>query len=68
MKVFILTFSSGCSTGFKKFVGIYDSAEHANEAMKRDMQHEMCAFRNERGYTITEYELNQDMNVIYSEW
>lgn len=68
MMLYILTYSTGCSTGFNKFVGIYDTIEKANEAMKRDMQRELCAFRNKNAYRITEYMLNRDMPMIYSEW
>ena len=33
MKVFILTYTTGCSTGFTEFIGMYSTKEKAEEAI-----------------------------------
>lgn len=66
MKVFILTYTTGCSTGYKEFIGAYSTREKAEESKINEMKNPFKL--DERGYKIQEIELDKTYNTIFNEW
>jgi hypothetical protein len=68
MNIFLLIYSQCCSTGYKELVGIYSTKELAVEAKKKDVRSPKHMLRDERGYSIREITVDQDINHIFDEW
>ena len=66
MKVYVLTYTTGCSTGYEEFIGMYSTKEKAEEAKANEMKK---VFRNwETDFSIKEIELDKTYNEVYMEW
>lgn len=66
MKVFILTYTKGLSSGYTEFIGMYSTKEKAEEAKANEMKK---AFRNwESDFSIKEIEIDKTYNEVYIEW
>ena len=68
MKVYVLTYTVGLSSGFSELVGIYSTKEKAEQAKKRDMSEITIRFRLEDNYSIDEIELDKAINYTYADW
>lgn len=66
MKVFILTYKIGCSTGYEEFIGAYSTREKAEESKINEMKNPLRL--DERDYKIQEIELDKAYNTIIKEW
>lgn len=67
-KVFLLIYSTGCSTGYEELIGIYSTMIKAEEAKKNDMRSPKHLIRGEWEYSIKEVEMNKEINHIFTEW
>ena len=65
MKVYILTFEVGISSGHKELIGIYESEEKVEEALTKHMW--KYGF-NRHDYYTTEIELNKEVNITFADW
>ena len=65
MKLYVLTFEIGISSGCKQFLGIYDAEEKA-EKMKEKHYLKHGYFKDY--YNINEIELNQEVDITFAEW
>lgn len=65
MKVFVLIFSIGLSSGHNDLIGIYSSLNKADESKKKHM---IKNAYGEHHYSIQEIEINKDLNITYDEW
>ena len=66
MKVFILIYKIGCSTGFEEFIGAYSTREKAEESKINEMKKPLRF--DERDYKIHELELDKAYNTVINEW
>lgn len=65
MKLYVLTFEIGIVSGCKRFLGIYDAGEKAEEAREKHIQRNGY-FRD--CYFINEVELNKEADITFAEW
>ena len=66
MKVYVLTYTTGCSVGYTEFIGMYSTKEKAEEAKTNEMKK---VFKESAiGYSIKEIEIDKTYNKVYQEW
>lgn len=66
--LYVLIYSTGCSTGYRECVGVYSTKRGAIIAKNRDIRSPLHPLRREDEYSIEEVELDVDINVMYDEW
>ena len=67
MKVYVLIYKVGVSSGYHEFIGIYDSMEALEKGKEQDKE-EYYACRISGDYEIKEVEVNKNINHVYVEW
>jgi hypothetical protein len=67
MKVYILHYEVGVSSGYKELIGIYSSMEELEKGKAKDKE-EYYACRVSGKYVIQEIEIDKNINTVYCEW
>lgn len=67
MKVFVLQYEVGISSGYKELIGIYSSMEELEKGKAKDKE-EHYACRLLEKYSIKEIEIDKNINIVYCEW
>ena len=65
MKVYMLDYSNGISSGTRMLVGVFESLEKA-KAVEERLSKEKPYTKNH--YSIDAIELNKEINYVYAEW
>ena len=65
MKVYVLIFTIGLSSGYKELIGIYDTTERAEEIKEKHMKKNGHANHH---YKIEAIEINKTINNVFMEW
>ena len=68
MKLYVLTFSVGLSSGFSEMIGIYDSMEALEKGKEKDKNKDCFRKTMDGNYRIYEVEVNKNINVVYCDW
>lgn len=68
MKVFMLIYTVGISTGRSELVGIYSTIQKTEKAKKMDMHNPKHIVRHEWHYSIKEIEIDTAVNYTYLQW
>lgn len=67
MKVYVLIYKIGVSSGYHELVGIYESMEALERGKEQDKEEYYCC-RIGGDYEIKEIEINKNINFVYVEW
>ena len=65
MKVFALIFTVGISSGYKELIGLYSTAEKAEESKRKHMKK---TANTEWHYSVKEIRVDKEVCEVYVEW
>ena len=67
MKVYVLIYKVGISSGYHELIGIYDSMEALERGREQDKKEYYCC-RISGDYEIEEIDVNKNINDVFLEW
>lgn len=67
MKIYVLRYEVGVSSGYNELIGIYSSMEELEKGKEKDKE-EYYACRISGNYLIKEIEIDKNINIVYCEW
>ena len=67
MKVYVLRYEVGISSGYHELIGIYSSIEELEKGKAKDKE-KYYTCRISGNYLIEEIEINKNINKVYCEW